>query len=276
MPVYNKDMYIKKTICSILEQSYQYFELIIINDGSTDNSLSVIQAFSDKRIRLYTKSNSGVSDARNYGIEKAQYSYIAFCDADDEWMPNHLMHIIQLAQKYPNAGLLSTGRSCYQNKEKINDIYFPHIDHRMFIIKDLCSCMDKIITSSICIKKEAIQQVGGFKSQIKNGEDLDVWIKIASLYTVAYYNAVSIKYIVNSINNAGQHIDKCFPFWEWYQYNYTPKQSLKIYTGRKIIGLIISLLKMNKYKDAIHVLKKLQISTNLILYYITKYIQKIN
>ena len=251
IPIYNKERYIRNTINNILQQTYQNFEIIIINDGSTDNSLPIVQSFIDKRIHIFSQLNSGVSDARNLGIKRAQYSYIAFCDADDEWMPDHLMHITQLIQNYPDAGLLSTGRVCYQNEKEIDKIYFSNISQSMFIVKDICSCMEKVITSSICIKKEAIQKVGGFKSQIKNGEDLDLWIRIASSYKVAYYNIPSVKYIANSINNASQNIDQYFPYWEWYQYNYTPQKSLNIYTGRKIIGLTIKLIQKKKYRNAI-------------------------
>lgn len=274
IPIYNKERYIRNTINNILQQTYQNFEIIIINDGSTDNSLPIVQSFIDKRIHIFSQLNSGVSDARNLGIKRAQYSYIAFCDADDEWMPDHLMHITQLIQNYPDAGLLSTGRVCYQNEKKIDKIYFSNISQSMFIVKDICSCMEKVITSSICIKKEAIQKVGGFKSQIKNGEDLDLWIRIASSYKVAYYNIPSVKYIANSINNASQNIDQYFPYWEWYQYNYTPQKSLNIYTGRKIIGLTIKLIQKKKYRNAINALSKLRYSIELILFYINKHISR--
>lgn len=274
IPIYNKERYIRNTINNILQQTYQNFEIIIINDGSTDNSLPIVQSFIDKRIHIFSQLNSGVSDARNLGIKRAQYSYIAFCDADDEWMPDHLMHITQLIQNYPDAGLLSTGRVCYQNEKEIDKIYFSNISQSMFIVKDICSCMEKVITSSICIKKEAIQKVGGFKSQIKNGEDLDLWIRIASSYKVAYYNIPSVKYIANSINNASQNIDQYFPYWEWYQYNYTPQKSLNIYTGRKIIGLTIKLIQKKKYRNAINALSKLRYSIELILFYINKHISR--
>jgi glycosyltransferase involved in cell wall biosynthesis len=274
IPIYNKERYIRNTINNILQQTYQNFEIIIINDGSTDNSLPIVQSFIDKRIHIFSQLNSGVSDARNLGIKRAQYSYIAFCDADDEWMPDHLMHITQLIQNYPDAGLLSTGRVCYQNEKEIDKIYFSNISQSMFIVKDICSCMEKVITSSICIKKEAIQKVGGFKSQIKNGEDLDLWIRIASSYKVAYYNIPSVKYIANSINNASQNIDQYFPYWEWYQYNYTPQKSLNIYTGRKIIGLTIKLIQKKKYRNAINALSKLRYSIELTLFYINKHISR--
>ncbi|KIC01072.1 hypothetical protein OA88_15890, partial [Flavobacterium sp. JRM] len=85
IPLYNKAYYIENTIKSVLYQSFTDYEIIIINDGSTDNSLEKVLEFNDKRIQLYTQQNQGASVARNLGIEKAKYNYIAFLDADDLW-----------------------------------------------------------------------------------------------------------------------------------------------------------------------------------------------
>ena len=93
IPLYNKEKDIKKTLKSVLNQSFEDFEIIIINDGSTDNSEEIVKSIIDKRIFLYTKNNEGVSIARNYGVEKATSGFIAFLDADDYWHPNHLENL---------------------------------------------------------------------------------------------------------------------------------------------------------------------------------------
>ena len=90
IPLYNKEKYIKNTLKNVLKQTFKNFEIIIINDGSTDNSLKEAQLVSDNRITIYTQKNSGVSDARNFGIKKARGEYIALLDADDIWNTNHL------------------------------------------------------------------------------------------------------------------------------------------------------------------------------------------
>lgn len=85
IPLYNKDKQIAKTLYSVLKQTYPNFEVIVVNDGSTDNSLSEVSKISDSRIRLICQENKGVSAARNRGIQEAKSDYIAFLDADDEW-----------------------------------------------------------------------------------------------------------------------------------------------------------------------------------------------
>jgi len=85
IPLYNKERSVKNTIESVLNQTFQDFEVIVVNDGSTDNSLEVVKSFNDERIRIINQKNSGVSSARNRGIKEAKYEWIAFLDADDLW-----------------------------------------------------------------------------------------------------------------------------------------------------------------------------------------------
>src|SRR5262245_2597869 len=90
IPLYNKENYIRNTLKCVLEQSFTDFEIIIVNDGSTDNGLKVVKEFTDSRIVIEEQTNKGVSAARNLGIEKAAGTMIALLDADDYWFPNHL------------------------------------------------------------------------------------------------------------------------------------------------------------------------------------------
>ena len=85
IPLYNKEKYIKRAIESVLNQTFQKFEIIVVNDGSTDKSAEIVQNIKDPRIRLINQKNAGVSAARNRGIQEAKYEYIAFLDADDFW-----------------------------------------------------------------------------------------------------------------------------------------------------------------------------------------------
>lgn len=90
IPLYNKADYVAETLRSVLNQTYNYYEVIVVNDSSTDNSLEIVSSFHDKRIHVYTKKNEGVSAARNYGIMHAKHDYIAFLDADDIWDIDYL------------------------------------------------------------------------------------------------------------------------------------------------------------------------------------------
>ena len=96
IPLYNKEDYIGKTIQSVLHQTYSEFEIIVVNDSSTDRSLKVVESFKDSRIKIYTIPNGGVSIARNYGIQKATHEIIALLDSDDVWEDNYLYSILIL------------------------------------------------------------------------------------------------------------------------------------------------------------------------------------
>ena len=88
IPLYNKEQQIGKTLESVFAQSFQDYEVVIVNDGSTDKSVEIVEGMADKRIRLINQKNSGVSAARNKGIQESRGEYIAFLDADDEWKPD--------------------------------------------------------------------------------------------------------------------------------------------------------------------------------------------
>ena len=109
IPLYNKEKYIARSISSVLHQTYENFELLVIDDGSTDESCRVAASIEDSRIRLIHKKNGGESSARNFGIKHSSNDYIAFLDADDEWAPNFLRTIAGLIHAYPKASIFSTG-----------------------------------------------------------------------------------------------------------------------------------------------------------------------
>jgi len=99
IPLFNKENYIESTLKSVLDQSFQDFEVLIINDGSTDRSEEKALKFNDTRIQYFYKENGGVSAARNFGIEKVQSNYITFIDADDVWFSTFLENSINTIQE---------------------------------------------------------------------------------------------------------------------------------------------------------------------------------
>lgn len=105
IPLYNKSENITRTLKSVQEQTHTDFEIVIVNDGSTDDSVEKVEDFKDSRIKLYHKKNGGVSDARNYGISRSTRPFIAFMDADDLWKPNYLEEMAKLIEEYPEAGM---------------------------------------------------------------------------------------------------------------------------------------------------------------------------
>ena len=116
IPLYNKEKSVISTVESVLNQTYPHFELIIVNDGSTDSSLEVVQQFDDPRISIIDKENGGVSSARNVGIRAAKYEYVIPQDADDLWLPFALAEFVELIRNYQQAQVFCTS-SCISEKQ---------------------------------------------------------------------------------------------------------------------------------------------------------------
>ena len=205
IPLYNKERHIKRTLDSVLEQSFSDFEIIIINDGSTDDSLNIVEAFTDERIRVHSIENSGVSHARNYGIEKSNSEFIAFIDADDVWKAHHLEDLKALIENFPNCGMYTKAyvRS-YKNLD-ITSSYntIPKDTHWRGILEDYfkASMTNSIaLTSAVLLTKTAWKHVGGFNTAFDSGEDTDLWIRTALKYDVAFDNKVSVVHYLDSDN----------------------------------------------------------------------------
>ena len=108
IPLYNKENFVKQTITSLISQSCQDFEVVIVNDGSTDNSLDVVYSLKNEKFKILNQKNQGVSAARNNGAAISQGQWIAFLDADDLWKPDHLQELKKCIDKLPEAELVST------------------------------------------------------------------------------------------------------------------------------------------------------------------------
>jgi glycosyltransferase involved in cell wall biosynthesis len=189
IPLYNKENYIKRALFSALNQTIRDFEIIIINDACTDNSLERVKEIQDKRIRILQRETPGPGGyaARNFGIEHAKGTYISFLDADDEWMPLYLEQIIILIKQYPRAGAYFTAyeRICANGKRKINK--FSHKNRRRktkyvsreeFFIS-VSKSMSPIITSCFTIKKINMRKAGGFpEGKCRKGGDVETWMRI--------------------------------------------------------------------------------------------------
>lgn len=192
IPLYNKGEQISSTLQSVLNQTYQDFEIIIVNDGSTDNSDEKIREFSDPRIRVINQINSGVSRARNNGINEATGEFVALLDGDDEWEPDYLETQWNLINKYPQCDLYCTSYKMRSNERSekiasINRIPFTSEDGILSNYFEVASCSHPPICSiSIAAKKSAFLSIGGFPIGIKSGEDLITWARLAARYKIAY------------------------------------------------------------------------------------------
>lgn len=280
IPLYNKENYIAKTIKSVLTQTFKDFELIIVDDGSDDNGLAIISAFSDKRITIYSKKNGGVSSARNFGIKKAKFDYIAFLDADDLWESSYLEEMVNLTKQYPKASVYASAYklqkgSEFNYKEQTLNLYNPQKvpsilveDYCQAVIKKQISCW----TSTVIIKKSVLEKVGSFKENIQIGEDIDLWLRVGLKYNVAYTYKILAIHIEESENNlmrTKMPLDKTFPYWLWYSYS-NNKYLYYMATGA-LINLCNKFIQEKDNKSAKFILRKIElfpISFKLLVKYI--------
>lgn len=191
IPLYNKEKYIEKAIYSVLNQTIVEFELIIVNDGSTDNGSKIVQYISDNRIRLIEQKNSGVSVARNAGVQAAKYEYIAFLDADDWWSPFFLEKMISLVLQFPDAGIYGCKYFWVKNgleKISVNQESSNFEGYIDYFKAYLYAWWMPLSSISVVIPKKVFNKMTGFKKELKFGEDLDLWLRIALKYKVAYTN----------------------------------------------------------------------------------------
>nr|WP_294926811.1 glycosyltransferase family 2 protein [uncultured Flavobacterium sp.] len=204
IPLYNKVAYIESALKSVLNQTFKDYEIIIINDGSTDNSEIKVLEINDSRIQLLNQKNQGASVARNLGIEKANSDYIAFLDADDYWFPNHLETLEKLIKDCPQAGLYASRYiSKVSEKKFITNSFLSIRENFSGIIPDFfySSLVSRIaLTSAVIVPKAVFDKTGFFNTSITSGQDLDLWVRIAILFPVAITGNITVEY--NAMDNS--------------------------------------------------------------------------
>lgn len=191
VPLYNKAPYVQKSLESIVHQTYRDFELIVVNDGSTDDSANIAEKYlnehhGDVLFKILHQPNSGVSVARNNGVAASTGKYIAFLDADDWWELNFLEEMSKLIDQYPDAGLYASNYVYYKPGKThvaLNGIQSGYINYP----KEYFQNAAMIVTSiTVCIPRSVWEETGGFPIGVKYGEDFLLWCKIALHYKVAY------------------------------------------------------------------------------------------
>lgn len=210
IPLYNKEKQIAETLRSVLQQSFQEFEIVVVNDGSTDGSVVAVESVQDGRIRIIHQENAGVSAARNRGIEEARYELIAFLDADDRWKPDYLQVQYELTQKHPECSVFACNYEFVHTDGSVHptiirNLPFEETDGILSNYFDVASCSHPPMwTSAVMSRKCALVAVGGFPVGTQWGEDLLTWAKLAFSYSVAYSKLVMASYIFEATDSVGR------------------------------------------------------------------------
>ncbi|MCB0453192.1 MAG: glycosyltransferase family 2 protein [Aequorivita sp.] len=208
--VFNKEKYIAETLKSVLAQTFTDFEVVILNDGSTDNSEAEILKFNDPRIRYFSKENQGASVARNFTIQQAKAEYIALMDADDYWYPFYLEEQNILIIEFPNESVFATATEIKRNGKVFKNSYsLPTIANNAVIVDYFeASQLDSVLLSiSTVLKKEVFENVGWYDPKIKSGEDTDLYVRIGLKYKVVFSPKVCATYVVRK-NSLFQSVKK--------------------------------------------------------------------
>lgn len=217
IPTYNCAAYLSEAVESVFKQTYTDFEVIIVNDGSTDNTDSIvtqcIQRYS-KKIKYIVKKNQGPGAARNRGIEEANGEYIAFLDADDIWLPRKLEYQVPLLETNPDIALVFTDTEIFNeigtlrassvrsSQLQSQGTFRWKILQRQFndgfimkenLFQELLRS-NHITTSTVLVRKKCFESSGYFPTDINVGEDYDLWIRISEKFLVIFLNTVTARY----------------------------------------------------------------------------------
>jgi len=182
IPTYNRAWCIGRAISSVLYQEFEEYEVIVVDDGSTDNTKEILSLFGN-RIRVISHpENKGVSCARNTGIKSSRYRYIAFLDSDDYWLPKKLLAQMEFFEKNPDALICQTQEIWIRKGKRVN----PKKKHLKpsgdIFIPSLRLCL--VSPSAVMLKKSLFDEVGLFDEQLPVCEDYDMWLRISCRYPV--------------------------------------------------------------------------------------------
>lgn len=192
LPVYNAGKYLKEAIQSILDQSYTNFELIIINDGSTDDSEKLIRSYTDKRICYVFQQNTGLAGALNTGLKTAKGKYIARQDQDDISLVDRLQKQVEFLESHPNINLLGTRATVFTDDHKEMKMH-DHATEPAVLRFDLLFD-NPFVHSSVMFRKDAIDQIGSYNTDRSYYEDFELWSRFAFYGQVANLKDVLVKY----------------------------------------------------------------------------------
>uniref|UniRef100_UPI0040483ED5 glycosyltransferase family A protein n=1 Tax=Mariniflexile sp. TaxID=1979402 RepID=UPI0040483ED5 len=223
IPLYNKEYFIKDTLKSAINQTFTDFEIIIINDGSTDDSYNIVNSFNDDRICIINQENRGLCASRNTGIKNAKGKFIAFLDADDLWMEDFLETIYHLINIHKEYDVFATNvKLLTPNKTPILIVEAFDTKLKTVITNYFELCKNILGPSSLVLNKSVFETVGYFDESINYGEEDDFYIRCFSVYSLLYYKGFKTYYrtgLQNQLTAPNKNFVRKIPDYERYLKN---------------------------------------------------------
>lgn len=204
LPTYNRANYLAETISSVLAQTFDDFELVIVDDGSTDSTRALVESYTDPRIRYIYRSNRGVSAALNTAWRAAQGEYVAMIGSDDVWLPGQIETLLRLIAPNPSLGLVYARAQAMNVQGELqpqilgSDMKFPNDPLASLLYGD-CIC-----GLACLIRRSILEQVGGFDESLIANEDWDLWIRMAEITRFAYHNEILARYRMHATSLTGK------------------------------------------------------------------------
>lgn len=235
IPVYNGKKFIAEAINSVLRQTHKDYEIIVVDDGSTDDSGKVLEQFGDK-IRYFYQQNKGISSARNMAIKEAKGEYIALLDQDDVWYPRRLEKQIEVFKIKPDTGMVYS--TCYCINEKNEILYKLPYNHKLcsgWVFKDLIF-ETFIPVPTVLIKKSVLDEVGFFNEKYSYAEESELFLRISRLYKIECIDEPLAAYRIHCQNlsrNKEKNLDEDIMLKEEMMKIY-PKETLPIQNSLRL------------------------------------------
>jgi len=182
IPTYDRADFLKIAALSVLSQSFKGYELLIVDDGSTDNTLETVKSLNNKKIRYFYQKNQGVSSARNKGIKEAKGKFLVFLDSDDRFRREKLEITYKYIKEYPGYKVFHTEEIWYRNTQLLSPKIHHKKPHGFVFSQALKLCC--IGPSTAAIKKDIFEEIGGFDESMPACEDYDFWLRVTSKYPV--------------------------------------------------------------------------------------------
>jgi glycosyltransferase involved in cell wall biosynthesis len=273
VPLYNKARHIRRALDSVLAQSMQDFEVIVVDDGSTDGGGDVVREMNDARIRLIAQENRGVSAARNRGIRESSFEWVAFLDADDEWSPSFLETVTGLRARHPEAGMFATAYRHCQGETSARPAFIDCVQSPQGGLLDdyfrAALGPPPAWTSAVMVPKWVFSEVGYFPVGIRRGEDLNMWERIALRFRVAWSPVDGAVYHLSADNRACERrleSDVAAPsaveeFLRSGEEALSPREVLEEYLVRVRLPLVVDLHLHGMRPVAMELLKKTEGTT---------------